>query len=235
MKKIYILLIVSVCLLPACEVLETLSKLQKASTSNNLTNEKIIAGLKEALNISTKNATQQLSSNEAFSKESIYRIQIPEKLQNVTDTMKKIGLGFMVDDFENKMNDAAREASAYASPVFINAIKKMSFNDARKILYSSDSAATDYFKRNTYNELNTLYRPIIKKNMEKLGVIKMYNELMDKYDAIPFKDKPKFSLDSYITEQALNAMFLKLSEEEKKIRNNPSARCTKLLKEVFGK
>jgi len=221
--------------LTSCEILNSLSGLQDITSQNHLSNGKIIAGLKEALSKGTGNAVQRLSGNSGFSKNSPFHIGIPKELDKVASTMKNVGLGFMVDKFELKMNEAAKEASSSAGPVFMNAIKEMTFTDAENILHGSDTAATDYLKKTTSAKLIKLYKPIVVKNMKEVGVVDLYNQLMDKYDKLPFSSKPNFSLDSYITDKAITSIFSLMAEEEKKIRNNPMARTTALLKEVFGR
>ncbi len=155
----------------------------------SLSTEKIIDGLKEALATGTDSAVKQLSQKEGFSKNDLFRVKIPKKLTKVTDTMKKIGLGFLVDNFENKMNEAAERATASAGPVFFEAIKQMKFTDAKNILYGEKTAATDYLKKTTSGKLIQLYKPIIEKSMKEVGVVKIYNDLMSKYDAIQIKTK----------------------------------------------
>lgn len=234
MKYINIITSITILvLITSCETLK-LADLGEWGAGGGLTTEKIIAGLKQALDMGTESAVNQLSQKGGFSNNKLYRIGMPKELVEVTDTMKKIGLGFMVTNFENRMNLAAEKASAQATPVFLDAIKQMTFSDAKKILNGPDTAATDYLKKTTFTKLTNLYQPIIKENMEKVGAVKYYNSLMAKYDAIPFKSKPRFSLDDYITKKALNAMFSELAKEETKIRTNPAARTTELLKQVFG-
>jgi len=235
MRKLLLLTtVIAMCSLTACETLKMID-LTKFNAMDSLSTDKIIAGLKEALSTGSTRAVSKLSKQGGFSQNKLYRIGIPKKLITVTDTLKTIGLGFIVSDFEKKMNQAAEEASKSAGPVFINAITQMKFSDAKKILDGSDTAATDYLHKTTYAELFDLYKPIIKENMSKVGVTKIYNNLMNKYAAIPFKSKPQFSLDDYITKQALKGMFGMLAKEEIQIRKNPAARTSELLKQVFGK
>lgn len=235
MKKIHLLTaFVLIITCTSCETLK-IADLTNFSSVNKLSTAKIIAGLKEALTTGSNSAVKQLSQDGGFTKNRLYRIGIPEKLSGVTDTMKKVGLGFMVTEFEHKMNEAAEQATAVAGPVFVDAITQMNFTDAKEILSGNNNAATEYLWKTTYSKLFELYKPIVKAKMTKVGVAKVYNNLMSKYDAIPFKSKPKFSLEDYITNQSLDGMFDLLAVEEKKIRENPAARTTELLKEVFGK
>lgn len=234
MKKIIFVSLSFIGLLfTSCETLD-LARLSSLTDSGGLSTNTIIAGLKEALNKGTDQAVDQLSQKGGFSRNSLFRIKLPQQLTDVKSTMKKLGLGFMVDSFENKMNEAAEQASKSAGPVFVDAIKQMTFADAKEILNGSDTAATDYLKKTTSKKLLELYKPIVTKNMEEVGVAQAYNKLISKYDALPFKSKPKLSLEEYITSKALHAMFSVLAEEEKKIRQDPTARTTELLQKVFG-
>ena len=141
----------------------------------------------------------------------------------------------MVDTFEAKMNAAAEEAAAQAAPVFLEAISSMTFEDAKAILQGEDDAATQYFKEKTSARLRDMYAPIVRRKMDEVGAAKVYSSLVDKYNAIPFTKKPDFSLENYVTDKALDGLFLKLADMEKQIRTDPAARTTALLKQVFGK
>ena len=236
MKKsaIAILSILGVLTFTSCETLN-LKILENFGNSQSLSMKKITEALKQSLEIGTEKAVKQLSVKGGFSDNPSYHMKLPKELDNVTDTLKTIGLGSLVDNFELKMNRAAEKASASAAPVFLDAIASMSFDDAKRILNGSNSEATEYLRKTTYKKLATMYRPIIRKSINDVGAGKIYNELMQKYDAIPFKSKPDFSLENYVTDNALNAMFSMLAQEEQKIRKDPAARTTELLKEVFGR
>jgi hypothetical protein len=234
MKMVSIVISIALMtVITSCETLK-LPDFGEWQDSSSLSTEKIVAGLKQALDKGTAVAVSQLSKQGGFSSNKAYRIGVPKGLDDVAATLKKIGLGSLVTSFENKMNDAAEQASASAGPVFLDAIKKMTFSDARNILNGSNTAATDYLKKTTFATLKKQYEPIVTKSINKVGVGRLYNDLMAKYDAIPFKAKPSFSLENYITDKALNALFLELAKEETKIRENPAARTTELLKQVFG-
>jgi hypothetical protein len=159
---------------------------------------------------------------------------LPEKLEKVGNTLRKVGLGSLVDDFESKMNASAEEAASKAAPIFANAVRSMSFADAMGILKGGPTAATDYFKAKTSDQLRAMYEPIVRAKMDQLGTARLYNSLMAKYDAIPLTSKPDFSLDAYVTDKALDGLFSKLGDMETDIRENPAARTTALLKRVFG-
>ncbi|MBT7165941.1 MAG: DUF4197 domain-containing protein [Victivallales bacterium] len=194
----------------------------------------VAKGLKEALSVGTQRAVSGLSQPGGYGKDAARRLLIPDKLEKMGKTLRRVGLGSLVDDFEGKMNTAAEEAAAKAVPVFANAVRSMSFTDAMGILKGGPTAATDYFKANTSDQLRAMYSPIVRSKMEQVGTAKLYNSLMEKYNAIPLTSKPDFSLEKYVTDKALTGLFSKLGEMEKDIRENPAARTTALLKRVFA-
>ena len=194
----------------------------------------IIAGLKEALEVGTANAVRQTSARGGFADNLKLRIKSPDKIRKVTDTMKKIGMGAQVDHFEAKMNEAAEQAAGQATTVFVNAVRQMTITDAKKILQGKDTAATEYFRKKTEVELTARFEPIVSKHMQQVGAVDAYNRLIDRYHAIPLVPRANFDAEDYVTEQALNGLFLVISDEERKIRENPAARTTELLRRVFG-
>ena len=206
----------------------------KSLITGELTDTNIANGLKEALNKGTEKAVSTLSKNGGYSKNLLYKITVPEDLQKFSGTLRKIGLGKQVDYFETKMNEAAEEACMKAGPIFVNAISEMTLEDVRKILMGSNTAATDYFRQKTSQHLKAEYFPIVKTKMEEIGLVGDYNELMSKYNSIPFTPKVNFSLEDYVTDKALTGLFSQLAETEKDIRENPAARTTALLKRVFA-
>jgi hypothetical protein len=146
-----------------------------------------------------------------------------------------VGYGPQVDEFVLSMNRAAERAAPAAKQIFWDALGQMTFEDARKILSGNETAATDYFKGKTTDKLTAAFRPVVDKSMNEVGVARQYNELVGRYESIPFVKKETFDLDSYVVTKALDGLFHVLGDEEKKIRTNPEARVTDLLKEVFGK
>lgn len=223
-------------LLAGCESISpgTLSSLGGLLGSKELTTETIAAGLKDALRVGTERAVSLLAKPGGYSANPVLKLVVPEQLDKLTSTLRKVGMGSYVDQFEAKMNEAAEQAVAQALPVFANAVTEMTFEDAKAILNGNNTAATDYFKRKTATQLHDLYAPIVRGKMDEVGAAKVYNSLLEKYNAIPFTTKPDLSLDRYVTDKALAGVFLKLGEMEKDIRANPAARSTDLLKRVFG-
>lgn len=200
----------------------------------SLTDEQIIAGLKEALEIATTKAIALTGRHDGFLQNEDIRILLPPKLAGIGKGMRMIGLGEQVDDLEIAMNRAAEQATPQAKDIFLTALKNMTVHDARRVLESGDTSATDYFRGVTSKELTQAFTPIVHHAMERNGVIKQYKSVM--------KNAPggnalanDFDLDGYVVDKTLDGIFLMLSVEEKNIRSDPAARTSDLLKEVFGK
>lgn len=202
---------------------------------SGLSLEKIVSGLKEALEVGTGNAVQLLSNPGGYFKDEAVKILLPDKIRNMTDMLRQIGFDKPVDEFVLSMNQAAETAADKAGPIFIDAIKQMSFEDAQKILNGSDTAATEYLKEKTSGRIAEAFRPVIKNSMDQVGVTSAYQTLLDKFNTIPFMQADAFNLEPYVTQKAMDGIFLKVGAEEKKIRANPEARVTDLLQEVFKK
>jgi hypothetical protein len=212
-----------------------LKKFQKSTgVGGSLSTETITDGLKEALEIGTKNAVNVVSQLNGYYKNPKIRIPLPESVQKVEKALRTVGHGPQVDAFELSMNRAAEKAAPKATAIFWDSIKQMSIADARKILDSGDNAATLYFKEKTSDRLYELFSPIVNKTMSQVGVTRQYQELDQKVSTIPFTESLRFDLDDYVINKSLDGLFLMLAEEEKKIRQNPASRITPLLKEVFG-
>ena len=233
MRKIMSLICIAAAMMMiSCETLDLNGVL--GAHSGKLDNSTIVAGLKDALIVGTKKAVDQVSESGGFLNNKKIYLAMPEELRTVTDTLRKIGLGNLVDDFEKKMNLAAEKASGKAIPIFSDAITQMSFKDASKILNEKGAPATEYFRTKTSGKLNAAFKPVIKEEMRKVGVVSIYNDLMAKYNMIPFKEKPNFNLEEYIASKTLGGLFTVLAKEERLIRDDPAARTTTLLKKVFG-
>jgi len=204
-------------------------------SEGGLSEEKIINGLKEALQIGTGNAVKIVSRADGYYKNPKIKIPLPGAVKKVEKVLRGIGYGSHVDAFELSMNRAAEEAAPEAKAIFWDTIKKMSFDDARKILNGKEDEATTYFKEKTQERLHETFKPIINKAMSKVGVTNYYQNLEAKVRSLPFTESLNLDLDKYVTGGALDGLFLMLAEEERKIRQDPGARVTDLLKEVFGK
>jgi len=161
---------------------------------------------------------------------------LPDTLQVIGEVLRNAGLGKEVDDFTLSMNRAAEKAAPKAKTVFVNAIKDMTFQDANKILTGGETAATDYFRTKTAPSLAKAFKPEISSSMNEVGVTRQYKALTKRYlSLIPFATMETFDLDQYVTNKALEGLFLMVGQEEKKIRTDPAMRTTEILKTVFGK
>lgn len=199
-----------------------------------LSMSKIIEGLKEALKISSSNAVKAVSKVGGYYDNPKIKIPLPGAIKKVEKLLRATGFGPKLDAFELSLNRAAEQAAPEAKAIVWDAIKQMSFTDARKILNGRDNEATLYFKDKTWDPLHETFKPIAHKAMSRVGVTRKYQELEDKLRSMPFSGILKFDLDDYVTNGALEGLFTMLAEEEKKIRQDPAARVTDLLKEVFG-
>jgi hypothetical protein len=200
-----------------------------------LSDAKIASGLKEALQIGTQNAVNLTGRLDGYFRNEVIKILMPEKLQTLEKGLRLVGYGPRVDEFVLSMNRAAERAAPRAKAIFWDAIGEMSFEDARKILNGGDTAATDYFQDKTTDRLAAAFRPVVDKAMNEVGVTRRYKELIGRYEAIPFVTSERLDIDQYVVTKALDGLFYVVGEEERKIRTNPTARVTDLLKEVFAK
>ncbi|MQY76882.1 MAG: DUF4197 family protein [Spirochaeta sp.] len=217
-------------LLSGCETLDSLIM----SQDQPLSERTIIAGLKEALERGATLAVEVVSREDGFFGNMEIRIHLPEELEDVDQTLRCIGLGSKMDEFEESMNRAAEQAAALAIDIFIDAIKQMTIGDAGAILQGADDAATRYLENNYRDRLYHSFYPVVEKAMQEVGLARIYKFILDKYNSIPLIEKKEYNLDEYITNRALDGLFLMVSREEKEIRTNPVARVTELLKKVFG-
>ena len=160
---------------------------------------------------------------------------MPEKIQNVADMLRKVGFEKQVDNFVLTMNRAAETAAPQAKGFFMDAIKEMTFDDAKRILDGGDTAATEYLDSKTHQKIYEAFKPVVSSRLDQVGGTKAYKDMMQSFSSIPFASAQSLDLDHYVTNQALKGLFLVVGEEEKKIRTNPAARMTDLLQQVFGK
>jgi hypothetical protein len=204
-------------------------------TQQELTVETIVAGLKEALRVGTQNTVATTGRAGGYGPDTAIHIPLPPELTKLASTLRNVGLGQQVDLFEAKMNEAAEQAAAQAAPIFVDAITQMSFADAKGILQGGPTAATDYFRSKTSDRLTELYRPIVQQKLTEVGAVKVYQNLLGRYNQIPLVPKPQFTPDAYVTGKGIDGLFTVLAGEERKIRENPAARTTELLRTVFGR
>jgi len=205
------------------------------SGGSGLSDAKIGSGLQEALKIGTENAVDITGQTDGFFKNQLIKILMPKTLQNMEKPLRLVGYGPQIDEFILGMNRAAEKSVPFAKDIFWDAIGQMSFDDARKILAGSDTAATDYFKAKTSKKLQAAFKPSVEEVMGQVGVNQQYNELVGRYKDVPFAKSITFDVNQYVTEKTTDGLFFVVGQEEKKIRTNPAARVTDLLKEVFSK
>ncbi len=205
------------------------------SSQQGLDDKTVISGLKEALSVGTDKAVKEVSSIDGYLANQAIKILMPEKIQKVADVLAKVGYQKQVDDFILSMNRAAEKAAPQATSYFVDAIKGMTFEDAKAILNGGDTAATDYFKSKTFDKLYNAFRPAVSSSMNDVGVTRSYKNMMDKYTSLPFVKEEALDLDHYVTNKSLDGLFFMIAREEEKIRTDPAARVTDLLKKVFQK
>lgn len=201
----------------------------------SLSSEDIAAGLKEALSIGATNGANKLSAVDGFFANAAIKVLLPPEAQKVEKALRSVGMGKLVDDAILSMNRAAEDASKSAAPIFVDAVKTMSFQDALGILKGSDTAATGYLRGKTTPALTSAFRPVIEGALEKTGATKHWKALFEAYNKLPTSfNKVNPDLSGYVTEKALGGMFFQVAQEEQKIRKDPAARVTDTLKKVFG-
>ena len=213
------------------DIIETLRLGKKSSLSN----DKITAGLKEALRVGINNAVQSTGRVDGYFRNEAIKILMPEKLRTIEKGMRVAGFGPDVDELVLGMNRAAEKAAPLAKDIFIKAILEMSFDDARGIFTGGDTAATDFFKAKTMDRLTAAFTPVVDKTMKDVGVIKQFDQLMGMTRQLPFIKTQSLDIRQYVVAKALDGLFFVLSREERNIRKNPAGRVTPLLKDVFGR
>ena len=201
----------------------------------SLTESEVASGLKEALQVGAKNATNRVSAVDGFFGNALIKVLMPPEAKKVENTLREIGLGDQVDKTILSMNRAAEDASSKALQIFINAITSMSIQDGMTILKGGNDAATQYLKSKTTAALTKAFRPVIEESLDKVNATKYWSEVFTTYNSLPTTfNKVNPDLPAYVTERALNGVFVYIADEEAKIRMNPAARVTDLLKKVFA-
>lgn len=228
-------------LLAVVAILFTLSlpaQTKKATTSKNTTaaptKTETSNALKQALDLGVKKAVDVLSQPNGFLSDKQVKIPFPEDIQKVDRTLRSVGLGKLSDDFIKQLNTGAEKAVSLATPIMINAIKSMTIEDASGVLLGGEGSATKYFESKTKDSLYAAFKPKVKEVLDQYGVSKSYTTLMSKYNAMPFAAKANTDLNDYVTKETLKGLFIKLAQEENKIRTDAKARTTTLLQKVFG-
>ncbi len=205
-----------------------------SGTSTSPTHSEIKSGLKQALQIGLKEGIQQVSATNGFLKNPLIKVVFPPEAQKIERTLRNIGLGSLCDKVVLSLNRAAEDASKKALPIFMNALKNMSFQDVTGILLGKDTAATHYFRTATTSALTQAFQPVIAKSLDKVDATKYWGTIMNKYNQIPLVQPVNTNLSAYVTQKAIDGLFKTVAQKEINIRENLSARTTPLLKKVFG-
>ena len=209
---------------------------QKVLTQNTpLTTDEVARGLKEALSVGSNNAGATASKVDAYYKNPSLFIPFPPEAAKVASTLRNLGLGSKVDEFEKSLNRAAELAAKEAAPIFLNAVKSMSINDAMGILKGANDAATSYLKKTTNAQLVQKFNPIVSNALQKVSATKYWSDIITTYNKVPGVTKMNPSLTDYATGKSIDGLFVLVAGEELKIRQDPAARVTDLLKKVFKK
>ncbi|MCZ2393492.1 MAG: DUF4197 domain-containing protein [Chitinophagales bacterium] len=236
MKSVLSIFLATVLFLTSCTTAQIQDNLGAVlGNSTGVSNNEAASGLKEALAKGFVNAIGLLSKQDGFYGNSLVKIPWPEEAAFVMNAMEKIGLGNQVDKVTLSLNRAAEKASGEALDVFVQAVKQMTFQDAMGILLGGDGAATDYLKRTTTVILADKFRPIIESSLGQVNATKYWTDAITAYNKIPLVNKKvETDLTTFVTQKALQGVFLKVEEQENQIRNNLSLRNTPLLQKVFG-
>ena len=231
MKKA-IVFVVIFQLLACAELQQVVNQLPQGESG--LGNAEIANGLREALNMGINKQVGKLTQKDGFFKNELVKILLPEELQKIDETLRDIGLGNLADEGLKVLNRAAEDAVGEATPIFVNAIKGITFDDARNILLGSDGAATQYLTITTQTDLYNKFNPVIKSSFEKVGADEIWNNLITTYNSLPLTNDVNPNLTDYVTQEALKGVYTMIAIEEKEIRTKVSARTTDILKRVFA-
>jgi len=203
-------------------------------SGQSLSNDEVVKGLKEALTVGSNNSSTNASKTDGFFKNTAIKIPFPPDAKKMESELRKIGMGKDCDKFILTINRAAEEAAKESAPIFVNAVKSMSITDGISILKGSDDAATAFLKSKTSADLKTKFKPVVSKAIQKVELTKYWNPLAKAYNRMPFVQKVNPDLEEYTTQKALDGLFKLLAQEELKIRKDPLARVSDILKKVFG-
>ncbi|MGX1929584.1 DUF4197 domain-containing protein [Flagellimonas sp. 2504JD4-2] len=197
-------------------------------------NAEIAQGLREALNFGIEKQVNKLTATDGFFKNDLVKILLPDELKKVDKTLRDVGLGKLADEGLRILNRAAEDAVKEATPIFVDAVKGITFNDAKQILLGNDNAATSYLERGTRAKLSEKFTPVIKNSFNKVGADQIWRNIITKYNSLPLTTDVNPDLTSYTTEEALDGVFTMIAIEEKEIRTKISSRTTDLLRKVFA-
>ena len=236
MKKILVLFSFILGACTSAQINQTLGEVNKTlgGSAGPLTTAEVAQGLKEALIKGISTGSDLASRVDGYFKNPEIKIPFPPEVKKVEDRLRQVGLGNEVDKFIMTLNRGAEDAAKEAKPIFIEAIRAMTIQDAWAILKGEDDAATQYLKRTTSGLLKEKFKPVIQNSLNKVNATKYYGDIVTRYNQIPFVQKVNPDLDDYATDRAIEGLFVMIAKEEKNIRENPVARTTEILKKVFA-
>ena len=234
MKTIFTLLIIAVTL-GSCETLQQVANAAGAATGVGISNTEAAAGIKEALGQGITKSVLQLNNTDGFFRDELYKVLLPPEARKIENTLRDLGFNSLVDKAILQINRGAEDAAGYAKPIFVEAIKNMTLNDAIGLIRNGDTSATHFFREKTTAKLLEAFRPVIASSLQKVDATKYYGDMVTKYNNFPttFR-KLNPDLTSYVTQKATDALFNLIAKEEINIRTNFAARTTTILKRVFG-
>ncbi|MDZ4840304.1 MAG: DUF4197 domain-containing protein [Bacteroidota bacterium] len=206
----------------------------KIDLTQPISEAEIAEGLRQALTVSADTSVSQTNKADGYFRNELIKILLPPEAAKVESTLRSIGAGALVDDLVLKLNRAAEDAAIEAKPIFVNAITGITITDASNILFGDSIAATTYLRGRTYVSLKNVFAPKVEKSLDKVGAVKIWEQVFTTYNSIPFVTKVNPDLKDYATGKALDGLFVMLSKEEKGIRKNPLDRVSALLQKVFG-
>jgi hypothetical protein len=224
-----------IMLVTSCTTSQINKTIDGVLNEGTVSTAEVANGLKEALKQGTSKGTTQASQLNGYFANSLLKIVVPPEMQKAEQQLRSMGFNKLMDDFTLSLNRAAEEAAKKAKPVFVNAITAMTINDAWNILKGKDDAATIYLKQTTGKQLYESFKPVIKNALQQVNATKYYGDIANIYNNIPLVQPLNPDLDDYVTNKAIDGLFILIKQEEANIRNNASARVTDLLKKVFTK
>lgn len=225
------LIFLSIFTFSCAELQDVVNSLPTETTNGTLD---IAGGLRQALDLGIDKQVSKLTQKDGFYKNSLVKIVMPEELQKVDEALRAIGLGSIADEGIKALNRTAEDAVKEATPIFVDAVKNITFTDAKNILLGPDNAATNYLQAKTNTALYNKFQPVINNSFAKVGADQIWTNLITNYNTIPFVNKVNPDLTDYVTTEALKGVFKMISVEEKEIRTNISSRTTSLLQQVFA-
>ena len=228
-KKSFVLVLIA--FFTSCaELQEVVNQLPQGGVSQT----EIASGLRQALDFGIDKQVSKLTQKDGFFKNELVKILLPDELKKVDKALRDIGLGNLADEGLKVLNRAAEDAVKEATPIFVSAVKGITFNDAKSILVGADDAATNYLIGKTQTELYSKFHPVIENSFDKVGAAEIWENLINKYNAIPLTNDVNPDLTDYVTNEALDGVYTMIAVEEKEIRTKLSSRTTDLLKRVFA-